>query len=37
MQPFIELGVDCFLIDCDGFPGVDVETLIDEMLPALSR
>jgi alkanesulfonate monooxygenase SsuD/methylene tetrahydromethanopterin reductase-like flavin-dependent oxidoreductase (luciferase family) len=38
MQPFIELGVDCFLLDCGGFPRLTtVETLIDEVLPVLNR
>jgi alkanesulfonate monooxygenase SsuD/methylene tetrahydromethanopterin reductase-like flavin-dependent oxidoreductase (luciferase family) len=38
MEPFIELGVDCFLLDCGGFPRLTtVETLIDEVLPALNR
>ena len=38
MQPFVELGVDTFLLDCGGFPTLTtVETLIDQVLPALSR
>lgn len=38
MQPFIELGVDCFLLDCGGFPRLTTaEVLIDEVLPALNR
>jgi len=37
MQEFIELGVDCFLLDCGGFPDLTtVETLIDEVIPALN-
>jgi alkanesulfonate monooxygenase SsuD/methylene tetrahydromethanopterin reductase-like flavin-dependent oxidoreductase (luciferase family) len=38
MEPFIDLGVDCFLLDCGGFPNLTtVETLIDEVLPAIAR
>lgn len=38
MQPFIELGVDCFLLDCGGFPRLTtVEMLVNEVLPALNR
>ncbi|HET7612950.1 MAG TPA: LLM class flavin-dependent oxidoreductase [Gemmatimonadaceae bacterium] len=38
MQPFTDLGVDCFLLDCGGFPILTtVESLIDEVLPALNR
>lgn len=38
MQPFIELGVDSFLLDCGGFPSLTtVDTLIDEVLPVLNR
>ena len=37
MQPFIELGVDYFMLDCGGFPALTtVEMLIDEVLPALT-
>lgn len=37
MQPFIELGVDCFMLDCGGFPSLTtVETLIDAVLPAIN-
>jgi alkanesulfonate monooxygenase SsuD/methylene tetrahydromethanopterin reductase-like flavin-dependent oxidoreductase (luciferase family) len=38
MQPFIELGVDYFMLDCGGFPKLTtVEMLIHEVLPALNR
>lgn len=38
MQPFVELGVDYFMLDCGGFPRLTtVEMLIDEVLPALNR
>lgn len=38
MQPFVELGVDYFMLDCGGFPRLTtVELLIDEVLPALNR
>jgi alkanesulfonate monooxygenase SsuD/methylene tetrahydromethanopterin reductase-like flavin-dependent oxidoreductase (luciferase family) len=38
MQPFVELGVDCFLLDCGGFPLLTtVETLVDEVIPVLNR
>ncbi len=38
MQPFVELGVDYFMLDCGGFPHLTtVELLIDEVLPALNR
>lgn len=37
MQPFIEFGVDYFMLDCGGFPALTtVEMLIDEVLPALT-
>jgi alkanesulfonate monooxygenase SsuD/methylene tetrahydromethanopterin reductase-like flavin-dependent oxidoreductase (luciferase family) len=36
MRPFIELGVDYFMLDCGGFPKLTtLEMLIDEVLPAL--
>jgi alkanesulfonate monooxygenase SsuD/methylene tetrahydromethanopterin reductase-like flavin-dependent oxidoreductase (luciferase family) len=38
MQPFIELGVDYFMLDCGGFPRLTtVEMLMNEVLPALNR
>jgi alkanesulfonate monooxygenase SsuD/methylene tetrahydromethanopterin reductase-like flavin-dependent oxidoreductase (luciferase family) len=38
MQPFVELGVDLFMLDCGGFPELTtVELLINEVLPALNR
>jgi alkanesulfonate monooxygenase SsuD/methylene tetrahydromethanopterin reductase-like flavin-dependent oxidoreductase (luciferase family) len=38
MEPFIALGVDCFLLDCGGFPRLTtVETLINDVLPAFER
>jgi alkanesulfonate monooxygenase SsuD/methylene tetrahydromethanopterin reductase-like flavin-dependent oxidoreductase (luciferase family) len=38
MEQLVELGVDCFLLDCGGFPDLTTaETLIDEVLPALNR
>lgn len=38
MRPFVELGVDSFLLDCGGFPRLTtVEMLIDEVMPALNR
>ncbi len=38
MQPFIELGVDYFLLDCGGFPRLTtVEMLVNEVQPALNR
>jgi hypothetical protein len=38
MQPFVELGVDYFMLDCGGFPKLTtVETLVTDVLPALSR
>jgi alkanesulfonate monooxygenase SsuD/methylene tetrahydromethanopterin reductase-like flavin-dependent oxidoreductase (luciferase family) len=37
MRPFIDLGVDCFLLDCGGFPRLTtVEMLVSEVLPALN-
>ena len=37
MQPFIELGVDYFLLDCGGFPRLTtVEMLVNEVLPTLN-
>ena len=38
MQPFIELGVDYFMLDCGGFPRLTtVEMLVNEVLPALNQ
>ncbi len=38
MRPFVELGVDYFLLDCGGFPRLTtVDMLIDEVMPALNR
>ncbi len=38
MRPFVELGVDYFMLDCGGFPQLTtVELLIHEVLPALNR
>jgi alkanesulfonate monooxygenase SsuD/methylene tetrahydromethanopterin reductase-like flavin-dependent oxidoreductase (luciferase family) len=38
MQPFVELGVDYFMLDCQGFPRLTtVEMLVNEVLPALNR
>lgn len=38
MQPFVELGVDYFMLDCQGFPELTtVTTLVNEVLPALNR
>jgi alkanesulfonate monooxygenase SsuD/methylene tetrahydromethanopterin reductase-like flavin-dependent oxidoreductase (luciferase family) len=38
MQPFIDLGVDYFMLDCGGFPNLTtVELMISEVLPALNR
>jgi len=37
MRPFIELGVDYFMVDCSGFPELTtLELLIHEVLPALN-
>jgi alkanesulfonate monooxygenase SsuD/methylene tetrahydromethanopterin reductase-like flavin-dependent oxidoreductase (luciferase family) len=37
MQPFVELGVDYFMLDCGGFPKLTtVEMLIDRVLPAFA-
>ena len=37
MRPFVELGVDYFMLDCGGFPRLTtVEVLIQEVLPALN-
>lgn len=37
MQPFIELGVDYFMLDCGGFPDLTtLELLVNEVLPALN-
>ena len=36
MRPFVELGVDYFMLDCGGFPRLTtVEMLVHEVLPAL--
>jgi alkanesulfonate monooxygenase SsuD/methylene tetrahydromethanopterin reductase-like flavin-dependent oxidoreductase (luciferase family) len=38
MQPFVELGVDYFMLDCGGFPNLTTVTmLVHEVLPALNR
>jgi hypothetical protein len=38
MRPFIELGVDYFMLDCSGFPNLTtLEMLINEVLPALNE
>ena len=37
MRPFIELGVDYFIVDCGGFPKLTtLELLVGEVLPALN-
>lgn len=37
MRPFIEAGVDYFMLDCGGFPELTtLELLIDEVLPVLT-
>jgi alkanesulfonate monooxygenase SsuD/methylene tetrahydromethanopterin reductase-like flavin-dependent oxidoreductase (luciferase family) len=37
MRPFIDLGVDYFIVDCGGFPNLTtLELLIGEVLPALN-
>jgi alkanesulfonate monooxygenase SsuD/methylene tetrahydromethanopterin reductase-like flavin-dependent oxidoreductase (luciferase family) len=38
MRPFVEVGVDYFMLDCGGFPHLTTVTLlIQEVLPALNR
>ena len=38
MQPFVELGVDYFILDCTGFPDLTtVTTLVNEVLPAINQ
>jgi alkanesulfonate monooxygenase SsuD/methylene tetrahydromethanopterin reductase-like flavin-dependent oxidoreductase (luciferase family) len=37
MQPFVELGVDYFMLDCQGFPNLTtVKMLVNEVLPAFN-
>ena len=37
MRPFIDMGVDYFILDCGGFPKLTtLELLINEVLPALN-
>ena len=37
MGPFIDLGVDYFMVDCGGFPDLTtLEMLVNEVLPALN-
>jgi alkanesulfonate monooxygenase SsuD/methylene tetrahydromethanopterin reductase-like flavin-dependent oxidoreductase (luciferase family) len=37
MRPFIDLGVDTFMLDCGGFPNLTtLELLVSEVLPALN-
>lgn len=37
MRPFIELGVDYFMVDCGGFPELTtLELLVNEVIPALN-
>jgi len=38
MQPFIDLGVTSFMVDCGGFPNLTtLELLMNEVLPALNH
>jgi alkanesulfonate monooxygenase SsuD/methylene tetrahydromethanopterin reductase-like flavin-dependent oxidoreductase (luciferase family) len=38
MQPFIELGISSFLVDCGGFPDLTtLELLINEVIPTLNK
>jgi alkanesulfonate monooxygenase SsuD/methylene tetrahydromethanopterin reductase-like flavin-dependent oxidoreductase (luciferase family) len=38
MQPFVELGVDYFMLDCSSFPSLTTaEMLVNEVLPVLNR
>lgn len=38
MQPFIDLGVDYFMLDCGGFPDLTtLELLVSDVLPALNK
>jgi alkanesulfonate monooxygenase SsuD/methylene tetrahydromethanopterin reductase-like flavin-dependent oxidoreductase (luciferase family) len=37
MRPFIDLGVDYFMLDCGGFPKLTtLELLVNEVLPLLN-
>jgi hypothetical protein len=37
MRPFIDLGVDYFIVDCGGFPNLTtLELLMGEVVPALN-
>ena len=37
MRPFIDLGIDHFMLDCGGFPRLTtIELLINDVLPALN-
>ncbi|HMN28588.1 MAG TPA: LLM class flavin-dependent oxidoreductase [Caldilineaceae bacterium] len=37
MRPFIDLGVDYFMVDCGGFPNLTtLELLVNEVIPALN-
>jgi alkanesulfonate monooxygenase SsuD/methylene tetrahydromethanopterin reductase-like flavin-dependent oxidoreductase (luciferase family) len=38
MRPFVDLGVDYFMVDCTGFPRLTTfEMLVDQVLPALNN
>ncbi|MCB0157215.1 MAG: LLM class flavin-dependent oxidoreductase [Caldilineaceae bacterium] len=38
MRAFVALGVDCFMLDCGGFPNLTtLELLVDRVLPQLSQ
>jgi alkanesulfonate monooxygenase SsuD/methylene tetrahydromethanopterin reductase-like flavin-dependent oxidoreductase (luciferase family) len=38
MRPFIDLGVDYFMLDCGGFPDLTtLELLVNEVLPAVNH
>ena len=38
LRPFIDLGVDYFIVDCGGFPNLTtLELLINEVLPAVNE
>jgi alkanesulfonate monooxygenase SsuD/methylene tetrahydromethanopterin reductase-like flavin-dependent oxidoreductase (luciferase family) len=38
MRPFIDLGVDYFMLGCEGFPSLaPLELLVNEVAPALNN
>ncbi|GCE23876.1 hypothetical protein [Dictyobacter kobayashii] len=38
MRPFIDLGIDYFILSCEGFPNlITLQTLVNDVIPQLSH